>query len=186
MSPIRIQRSNARSSPEKAPTSLGPSGHSQRPRQRHCGTGIWPDRDIAGSWRDVDEPCASLPALPPRRARARRGNCRFFDTGTRNLARDGLSAGANEIRTVGPAGGHRRLGRLSLAAVNFGVVYSAWAMRRFSGELKSYRRLRKRRVRARQHEKRSRGTDLRAPGQYGPTPCAGNRRTHENSNCRAA
>jgi hypothetical protein len=49
-----------------------------------------------------------------------------------------------------------------------------------------YRRLRKRRVRARQREKRSRGTDLRAPGRHGPTPCAGNRRTHENSDCRAA
>src|SRR5262249_14711418 len=47
----------------------------------------------------VDEPCASLPAVPPRRARARRGNCRFFDTGKRNLARDGLSAGGSRIRT---------------------------------------------------------------------------------------
>jgi hypothetical protein len=37
-------------------------------------------------------------------------------------------------------------------------------------ELRSYRRLRKRRVRARQREKRSRGTDLRAPGRHGPTP----------------
>ena len=59
----------------------------------HCGTGIVPDRDITGSWRDVDEPCASLPAAPPGRARARRGNWRLFDTGRRNPARDGLSAG---------------------------------------------------------------------------------------------
>jgi hypothetical protein len=29
---------------------------------RRCGTGIAPDRDTTGSWRDVDEPCASLPA----------------------------------------------------------------------------------------------------------------------------
>src|SRR6516162_3057866 len=29
---------------------------------RHCGTGIAPDRDTTDSWRDVDEPCASLAA----------------------------------------------------------------------------------------------------------------------------
>jgi hypothetical protein len=33
---------------------------------RHCGTGIGLDRDITGSWRDVDEPCASLPTAPPK------------------------------------------------------------------------------------------------------------------------
>ena len=70
---------------------------------RHCGTGLVPDRDITGSWRDVDEPGASLPAVPPGRARAPRGNCRLFDTGRRNPARDGLSAGGNRIRTIGPA-----------------------------------------------------------------------------------
>ena len=47
---------------------------------RRCGTGIRLDRDITGSGRDVDEPGASLPAVPPGRARAPRGNCRLFDT----------------------------------------------------------------------------------------------------------
>ena len=69
------------------------------PLSRHCGTGKGPDRDIIGRRRDVDEPCASLPAAPPGRARARRGNCRLFDTGRRNLARDGLFAGGRWIRT---------------------------------------------------------------------------------------
>jgi hypothetical protein len=75
----------------------------REPPRRHCGTGIGPDRDITGSWRDVDEPCASLPAVPPGRARARRGNCRLFDTGRRNPARDGLFAGGRRIRTIGPS-----------------------------------------------------------------------------------
>ena len=35
------------------------------------------------------------------RARAHRGNCRLFDTGRRNLARDGLFAGGRRIRTSG-------------------------------------------------------------------------------------
>jgi len=33
----------------------------RQPHQRHCGTGIWPDRDIAAGWRDIDTPYASLP-----------------------------------------------------------------------------------------------------------------------------
>src|SRR6201997_3000439 len=35
------------------PTLLGPVWHSRRPHQRHCGTGIGRDRDIAASWRDL-------------------------------------------------------------------------------------------------------------------------------------
>jgi len=51
------------------PTSLGaPVQPRSRTACRHCGTRIAPDRDITGSWRDVDEPCASLPAVPPGRA----------------------------------------------------------------------------------------------------------------------
>jgi hypothetical protein len=69
LSPIRIQRSNARSSPEKAPTSLGPSRPFHRSRHRHCGTGIWPDRDIAAGWRDIETPCASLPTQSPSQPR---------------------------------------------------------------------------------------------------------------------
>ena len=69
----------------------------------HCGTGIVPDRDITGSWRDVDEPYVSLPAVSPSRARTHRVNCRLFDTGRRNLAREGLSAGGRWIRTFSTA-----------------------------------------------------------------------------------
>ena len=87
------------------PTSLGApvQPRSANRPSRHCGTGIGPDRDITGSWRDVDEPCASLPAVPPGRARAHRGNCRLFDTGRRNLARDRLSAGGDWIRNFSSA-----------------------------------------------------------------------------------
>ena len=70
---------------------------------RHCGTGKAPDRDVTGSCRDVNELCASLPAVPPGRARAHRGNCRLFDTGRKNLARDRLFAGGRWIRTFGTA-----------------------------------------------------------------------------------
>src|SRR6516162_3992238 len=77
--------------------------HGREPTSRHCGTGIGPDRDITGGWRDVGEPCASLPAVPPGQAGAPRGNCRLFDTGTRNPARDGLSAGGRWIRTCSTA-----------------------------------------------------------------------------------
>jgi hypothetical protein len=81
--------------------------HGRKPPSRHWGTGIGPDRDITGSWRDVVGPCASLPAVPPGRARAPRGNCRLFDKGKRNLARDGLFAGKRWIRALGPPWGRR-------------------------------------------------------------------------------
>ena len=32
-----------------------------RPHQRHCGTGIWPDRDIVTGWRGIETACGSLP-----------------------------------------------------------------------------------------------------------------------------
>ena len=38
-----------------APTLWGAS-HSRRPHQRHCGTGIWRDRDIAAGWRYLETP----------------------------------------------------------------------------------------------------------------------------------
>ena len=47
-----------------------------------------PDRDITRSGRDGDGPYASLPTVPTGRARARRGNCRLFDTRRRNPATD--------------------------------------------------------------------------------------------------
>jgi len=48
-----------------------------------------PDRDVTGSWLDVDEPYVSLPAVPPDRTRAHRGNCRLFDTGRRKSGERG-------------------------------------------------------------------------------------------------
>ena len=92
---------------------------------RHCGTGIAPDRDTTGVWRDVDEPCASLPAVPPGRARTHRGDCRLFDTGRRNAARDGLSAGGRWIRTSGCVRCKRGLRRKSSASAAFDVLFAA-------------------------------------------------------------
>jgi hypothetical protein len=34
--------------------SFGPSWHCRRAHQRHCGTGIWPGRDIAAGWRAME------------------------------------------------------------------------------------------------------------------------------------
>src|SRR5690348_12148693 len=65
VSPVRAQRSTARSSSGKAPILSEPEWHSRRPDQRHCVTGIWRDRDIAAGWRDLETPCASLPTQAP-------------------------------------------------------------------------------------------------------------------------
>ena len=46
---------------------------------------------------------AVRPASLEQHAGAHRGNCGVFDTGRRNLARHGLSAEGNRIRTFGPA-----------------------------------------------------------------------------------
>jgi hypothetical protein len=50
LSPIRIQRSTARSGPEKTRFRWGRHGILADHRHRRCGTGIWPDRDIAAGW----------------------------------------------------------------------------------------------------------------------------------------
>ena len=86
------------------PTSLGaPVQPQSRPASRHCGTGIAPDRDTTGSWRDVDGPARLCRPCRLAGPRAPRGNCRLFDTARRSPARDGLSAGGKWIRTTGPA-----------------------------------------------------------------------------------
>jgi hypothetical protein len=51
--------------------------HSRRPHQRHCGTGIWRNRDIAAGWRDLETPCASLPTRSPSHPAPPRGKPRF-------------------------------------------------------------------------------------------------------------
>ena len=43
-----------------------------------CGTGIWPDRDIAAGWRDVGGPCGSLPTAPRTQPGNPRGKPRFL------------------------------------------------------------------------------------------------------------
>src|SRR5438270_1985117 len=80
-----------------------------------------------------------------------------------------LRAGGSEIRTLGPS-----LAR-GLHAVENVDVRSGLG-----------RRLRRRRVRGRRPAGKSRGTDPLARGRCGPTPRAGNRRSRETPDCRAA
>jgi hypothetical protein len=48
----------------------------------HCGTGIWPDRDNAAGWRDIETPCASLlTRSPTSRAHPRRPGFSSFESG---------------------------------------------------------------------------------------------------------
>ena len=107
LSPVRAQRSTARSSSANAPTSLGPAWHSRRPHQRHCGTGIWPDRDIAAGWRDLETPCASLPTRSPSQPRTPARKAGVLDprkrlAGERRTLR-WREAGFSRIRTIGSA-----------------------------------------------------------------------------------
>jgi hypothetical protein len=57
---------------------LGSAWHSRRPHQRHCGTGIWRDRDIAAGWRDLKTSCASLPTRSPSHRAQPRGKPGFL------------------------------------------------------------------------------------------------------------
>src|SRR5262249_6891786 len=70
--------------------------------------GIWPDRDIAAGWCGLETPCASLPTRSPGPPRTRAPKAGDFDLRKRLRARDGLSAGGSEIRTLGP--GHEKAG----------------------------------------------------------------------------
>jgi hypothetical protein len=42
------------SSPREGLASCRPAWHPRRPRQRHCGTGVWPGRDIVAGWREME------------------------------------------------------------------------------------------------------------------------------------
>jgi hypothetical protein len=46
--------------------------------RRKCGTGIWPDRDIAAGWSDIGVPCGSLPTAPKTQPGNPRGNPGFL------------------------------------------------------------------------------------------------------------
>jgi hypothetical protein len=107
LSPVRAQRSTARSSSANAPTLLGPAWHSRRPHQRHCGTGIWRDRDIAAGWRDLETPCASLPTRSPSQPRTAARKAGVLDPRKQLRERDGLSAGGRWIRTFGSRTRHQ-------------------------------------------------------------------------------
>ena len=80
----------------------GRRGHSRRPHQRHCGTGIWRDRDIAASWRYLKIACASLPTRSPTQPRTAARKAGVLHVRERLGARDRLSAGGRRIRTLGP------------------------------------------------------------------------------------
>jgi hypothetical protein len=82
---------------------LGAARHSRRPHQRRRGTGIWPDRDIAAGWRDIETPRASLPTRSPSRPHTPARKAGVLDLRKRMRARDGLSAGGRRIRTIGPS-----------------------------------------------------------------------------------
>ena len=92
---------------------MGPAWHSRQPHQRHCGTGIWPDRDIAAGWRDIETPCASLPTRSPSQPRTPARKAGVLDLRKRMRARDGLSAGGRWIRTSG-SGERGRVSSLGL------------------------------------------------------------------------
>ena len=102
LSAVRAQRSTARSSSANAPTLSGPTWHSRRPHQRHCGTGIWRDRDIAAGWRYLETPCASLPTRSPSQPRTAARKAGVLDPRKQLRERDRLSAGGRRIRTLGP------------------------------------------------------------------------------------
>ena len=84
-------------SPEKARLRWGRHGILVGHRHRHCGTGIWPDRDIAAGWRATRG--ASLPTRSPSQPRTAARKAGVLDPRRQLRERDGLSAGGNWIRT---------------------------------------------------------------------------------------
>jgi len=89
-------------SPEKARLRWGRHGILVGHRHRHCGTGIWPDRDIAAGWRAIDTRGASLPTRSPSQPRTAARKAGVLDPRRQLRERDGLSAGGRRIRTFGP------------------------------------------------------------------------------------
>ena len=81
---------------------MGPAWHSRRPHQPHCGTGIWPDRDIAAGWRDIQTLCASPRTRSPSQPRTAARKAEVLDLRKRMRERHRLSAGGRWIRTLGP------------------------------------------------------------------------------------
>src|SRR5260370_4470550 len=63
---------------------------------------IWPGRDIAAGWRDIETPCASLPTRSPSQPCTPARKAGVVDLRKWVRARDWLSAGEGGIRTLGP------------------------------------------------------------------------------------
>src|SRR6266404_955982 len=72
-------------------------------RHRRCGTGIWPDRDIAAGWRAIETRGASLPTRSPSQPRTPARKAGVLDLRKWMRPRDRLSAGGRRIRTTGPS-----------------------------------------------------------------------------------
>jgi len=56
-------------------------------QQLTASTGIWPDRDIADGWRDIETPCASLPTRSPDTRR-----CAYFSAAAGRSTGRGISS----------------------------------------------------------------------------------------------
>ena len=82
---------------------LGKSGDPLGLHHWHCGTGIWPSRDIVAGRRHVAGLSQSLPTAPPPMARTPARKAAPLDLGALLAVRDGLSAGGSRIRTPSPA-----------------------------------------------------------------------------------
>jgi hypothetical protein len=76
---------------------------SYRDVEVHCGTGIWPSRDVVAGRRDVAGLSLSLPTAPRPMARTPARKAGVLDRGARLPVRDELSAGGEWIRTIGSA-----------------------------------------------------------------------------------
>src|SRR4029077_10009298 len=108
LSPIRIQRSTARSSPEKAPTSLGPSGLSTDPVTgiavlEYGLTEILPP--VGALSKHAERLCR--PGRQASRAHPRKAGA--LDLRKWRRPRDRLSAGGRWIRTSSSAPNRQRL-----------------------------------------------------------------------------
>ena len=79
---------------------LGKSGDPLGLHHWHCGTGIWPSRDIVAGRRHVAGLSQSLPTAPPPMARTPARKAGVLDRGALLPVRDGLSAGGRRIRTT--------------------------------------------------------------------------------------
>jgi hypothetical protein len=115
---------------------LGPIGHSHRPRQRHCGTGIWPDRDIAAGCCGIETICASLPTQSPASRAHPRGKPGFstYDSGLGRetdspLERDGFEPSVPRRKRRGVLTADTRICWCGGAPSNGGMIFTTMPRR---------------------------------------------------------